>query len=361
MFGPLEALAAYPFSWYDIFDIVATAAVLYYLMSLVRGTLAVQVLKGLGLVAFVVVIAFFFHLQTLTWIVEKLIPVLLIALIVLFQPEIRRGLARLGQQSFGALFAQEEERLIDTVVRSALTLADKGHGGLIVLERETGLTTYIETGTPIHAEVSSELIVSLFAPGTPLHDGAVIIRGGTVAAAGCLLPLSKDPTLESRYGTRHRAAIGLSEETDSVIVVVSEETGAISIAMMGQIVTGLDAKTLKEMLSLYTFGVPGGRTTRVCSTEEVLMFTETLRNLFLRNLHLKILAIFLSLLMWVYVVGEQSSEYTMTLPLNPEVSPSVSVSVGTPETVQVTFRGPRYLLTKSCEESAGDRASPLRS
>jgi diadenylate cyclase len=241
-------------------DILLVAGTIYLLVLLFRGTIAAQALKGLALIGVVVIVAYAFRLETLSWIIERLAPVVMVGIIVLFQPELRRGLARIGERSFGQFFALEGERVVDEVSRAAVELSNKRHGALIAFERETGLESFIETGILLNAEITEELILTLFFPKTTLHDGAVIIRGNTIVAAGCILPLAHDENLKVKYGTRHRAALGLSRETDAILVVVSEETGDVSVGVNGQLVKGIDARTLREMLSLYLGGTkPAGR------------------------------------------------------------------------------------------------------
>lgn len=213
-----------------------------------RGTLAAQAVKGVVLLATVAAAAGLLHLQATSWIVERLGPVFLVALVVIFQPELRRGLARIGSGSFGAFLALETARVLDEVVRATTDLSARRWGGLIVIERETGLQPYIETGTLISAEVTSELLTTVFTPRSTLHDGAVIISGQSIVAAGCILPLAVDAALERQYGTRHRAAIGLSRECDACVVVISEETGQVSLAVGGRLIRDVDPDSLRNLL-----------------------------------------------------------------------------------------------------------------
>lgn len=242
------------FLWRNLIDILLVAAVIYIVLNLFRGTIALQALKGLGIVAVFVIIANFFYLETLSWIIERLAPVILIGIIVLFQPEIRRGLVRIGERSFRAFSTLESERVVEEVSRACLELARLRHGALIVFERDTGLEPFIETGILLNGEVTEEILTTIFYPKTSLHDGAVILRGNTIVAAGCILPLAHEENLRTMYGTRHRAALGLSKETDAIVTVISEERGEISIATAGQLVKNLDATTLREMLTLYLAG-----------------------------------------------------------------------------------------------------------
>ncbi|MEK8023130.1 MAG: diadenylate cyclase CdaA [Candidatus Hydrogenedentota bacterium] len=248
------------FEWRHIADIILVALIVYLFLLVFRGTIAMQALRGLIPVGLVVIVAYFFYLETLSWIIERLAPVILVGIIVLFQPEIRRGLARMGERSFGSFIALEGERVIEEVARAAVECSRNRHGLLIAFERDTGLESFIETGVLLNAEVTEEVLLTIFFPKTALHDGGVIIRGNTVVAAGCTLPFAHDENLKVKYGMRHRAALGLSKETDAVVVVVSEEKGDISIATGGQLVRGIDDKMLREMLTLYLGGgKPGGR------------------------------------------------------------------------------------------------------
>lgn len=238
----------------NVIDIVLVAATIYLLLLLFRGTIAAQALKGLAIVGVFILIANFFYLQTLSWIIERLAPVILIGIIVLFQPEIRRGLARIGERSFSAFFTLEGERVVDEVAKAAAELARHRYGALIAFERDTGLESFVETGIVINAEITEELITTIFFPKTALHDGAMIVRGNTIVAAACILPLAHEETLRTKYGTRHRAALGLSKETDAVVVVISEERGEISLAVAGELRKAPDAATLTQMLTVYLAG-----------------------------------------------------------------------------------------------------------
>lgn len=241
------------FHWNNLADVLIVAAIIYFTISLFRGTVALQVLKGIAIVSILVALSNVFDFEMLTWIIERVTPVLLVGVIVLFQPELRRGLAKIGAGTFGKFSALESERVIDEVAMSAANLGERRHGAIIAFERETGLESFVETGTTLNAAIQHELLETIFFPKTLLHDGAVILKDGVVAAAGCILPLSYEE--ESRFGTRHRAAIGLSKETDAVVVIVSEETGRVSLAVAGKLVEGVSHNTLKEMLTLYV-GAP---------------------------------------------------------------------------------------------------------
>ncbi|CEP69305.1 Conserved hypothetical protein CHP00159 [Moorella glycerini] len=236
-----------------ILDISIVAFVIYKFIMLIRGTRAVQLIKGLVVLVVASVIAERLHLTTINWLLSQLRLVIVVALPVVFQPELRRALEQLGRGKFFArpltvLGAEDMEKLINELVRAAQVLAKNRTGALIVVERETGLNDYIETGIRVDGVVSAELLINIFVPLTPFHDGAAIIRGDRVVAAGCFLPLSESPYLSKQLGTRHRAALGISEISDAVVLVVSEETGAISVAEGGKLTRFLDEKNLKELL-----------------------------------------------------------------------------------------------------------------
>jgi len=252
----LGALEHLNFGWRDALDITIVAVIAYALLRLVRGTRAVQM--GIGLVAIFAVYGFalLFKLVALTAILRTLIFYVPLAVIVLFSHELRRGLAVFGRTPFLALFSGfHAEETISEIVLAVTSLSARRVGALIVLERKEGLKTYIENGSRVDAAVSYELLVTLFAPGTPLHDGAVIISADRIAAAASFLPLSLRESLPKRFGTRHRAAIGITEETDALAILVSEERGTISLARGGSLQEELDAKSLRDLL-LREFGSP---------------------------------------------------------------------------------------------------------
>ena len=232
-----------------VIDILIISLSIYWMLLLIRGTAAMTVLRGVG----VLLIAAFLlsrilDLQVLSWILRSSVAGLVIAMAIIFQPEIRRALERVGRTGLRSVLSQTGYRdAIDGVLRTAMRLARQGHGALIVLERETGLQDVIDTGIPLYADISTELLAGIFVPGAPLHDGAVIVRGSTVVAAGCTLPLSES-RLPSQYGMRHRAALGIAESTDAVVIVVSEEHGEIALASNGRMVTELDEERLARQL-----------------------------------------------------------------------------------------------------------------
>lgn len=231
--------------WKIILEIAILWYVIYLMLLLIKGTRTEQLLKGLFIVGIIFVISQQLNLETINWAITRLFPISIIALVIIFQPELRRGLAQLGQ--FG--IHQENIEAIDEIADAAVELSNKRKGAIIVMERETGLKSYLESGTIIDGEVTSLLLTAIFISQSPLHDGAVIIRRGRVAAAGCVLPLpGEDRMIPKSYGMRHRAAIGISEETDAVSIVISEETGAISVALGGNISSRFDRDALVGML-----------------------------------------------------------------------------------------------------------------
>ncbi len=257
------ALAA--FRWRDAVDILVVAAVAYRVLVTFKGTRAVQMLTGVALLAGATVVARRLELYSTSWILGNLWSFWVIALIVLFQPELRRSLAEVGRGPLlqGVLGPARAQRthVLDTVLKAAESLAARRIGALIVFERTTGLRHYAELGVGLDALVSPELLGSIFLPYSPLHDGAVFVQGNRVVAAGCFLPLSRNMQLGRELGTRHRAALGISEETDAAAVVVSEETGRISVVSEGQIETPLDGETLRRRLGqLLGVGGPAGET-----------------------------------------------------------------------------------------------------
>jgi diadenylate cyclase len=240
-------------------DIALLSVLIYRLLLLIRGTRAVQMFIGLLTIILLAITADWLDLGGLKWLISNLTTVWVVAFLVLFQPELRRGLAQIGQSRFFAsLVTGTRFAVLGEIVKAVEEMAEERIGGLIVLERTMGLRNYVETGTRLDAAVTAELLLTIFTPRTTLHDGAVILPGDRIVAAGCILPLSQNPRLSQAIGTRHRAALGLAEETDAVVVVVSEETGAISIASDGRLIRRLDAGTLRSELSRRFLGRDGG-------------------------------------------------------------------------------------------------------
>ncbi len=237
------------YGWRDALDVLIVAFIIYELLLFIRGTHAVQMALG----ALVLVLAYWLSslldLETVNWMLRTLLPYVVFGIIVVFQAEIRKVLAQLGKTPLlGAFQAQKTDGVIDEVVLAMTTLSAGKTGAIVVVEREMGLRSYIETGIALDAIVTYDLLISIFNHGTPLHDGAVVIQGNRAAAAACFLPLTVNPELSRTLGSRHRAAIGVTEDTDALAVVVSEETGTISLVAGGQIQRGLDGRSLKQAL-----------------------------------------------------------------------------------------------------------------
>ncbi|HDM08738.1 MAG TPA: TIGR00159 family protein [Candidatus Omnitrophica bacterium] len=228
-------------------EIVLLWFIYYKILLFVESTRGKQVLKGLLFIIVLFLLSQWLHLQVMSWILTKLFAISVIAFIVIFQPELRRGLAKLGEYSpFGLVVG--EERVLDEIVKAVYTLSKRNIGALIAIQREVNLDPFVESGVAIESVVTSELLVTIFMPHTPLHDGGVIIEGNKVKTASCLFPLTQNPNVSKTLGTRHRAALGLSEETDAVVIVVSEETGTVSLALRGELYRNLSAEELKEKL-----------------------------------------------------------------------------------------------------------------
>jgi len=250
--GWLISRAVQPIS---VLDILLVTALFYLMLVLVRGTRAESLLRGLTLLAVTVwLVGLFLPLAAFNWLMRLVFPALIVALPVIFQPEIRRGLERLGRTGGLLPWVRHNDHadmahVFDELSRACALLAERNRGALIVLERETGLQDYVDTGVPLDADLSAALLLTLFYPNTPLHDGAVIVRGHRLAAAGCLLPLSDSLVVDGYLGTRHRAALGITEGTDAVSIVVSEETGIISLAHDGKLIRDLDRERLQKLLS----------------------------------------------------------------------------------------------------------------
>lgn len=236
--------------WQDILDILIVAVILYRVLLIIKGTKAAQMLIGLGVLFLAFLFSGYLELYTVDWLIRIFWAQIVLALIILFQPEIRRALAQMGEARFFQSFATaEESKSLEEIVRASVSLANRKIGALIVLEKETSLRDFTELGTPLDAKVSHELLLSIFHPSSPIHDGAVIIRGNRIVAAGCFLPLTFSADLSKALGTRHRAGIGLTEETDAVVIIISEETGEIATAVSGRLLKNLDMGTLRDFLA----------------------------------------------------------------------------------------------------------------
>jgi diadenylate cyclase len=237
----------------DIVDILIVAVVIYKLFTLIKETRAEQLIKGIGVLLVLTKVSEWLQLYTINWILKNVMTVGTLAILIVFQPELRRGLEYIGRsrfftKSFIEIRGENMSRVVDEIVEATASLSRQKIGALMVLERQTGLNEVVETGTKIGGTVSSDLLINIFIPNTPLHDGAVIIKDDVIKAAACFLPLTDSSTVSKELGTRHRAALGISERSDSLSIVVSEETGAISIAENGTISRYLDAKTLRQIL-----------------------------------------------------------------------------------------------------------------
>ena len=233
----------------DTIDILIVAFAIYWLLLLIRGTRAIQIVVGLIVLFAANLVSMVFQLVTVRLILDSFIPYAVLIIVILFQNDIRRALARVGRGFFRSASAAQESQIVEEIVRAAQILSKRRLGALIVLERETGLDDQIEAGTVIDSEVSKELLVSLFQTSSPLHDGAVVIQDARVAQAGSILPLTLKSDLPEGVGTRHRAAVGITEETDALVVVVSEETATISVVLGGEMVQDLDGPRLRVVLT----------------------------------------------------------------------------------------------------------------
>ncbi len=232
----------------DTLDILVVSIAIYWLLLLMRGTRAIQIMIGLSALIALRIGADVFELATVSWILDNFLASAVLIIIVLFQSDIRRVLARMGRGVFPSINERQESQILEEVVQASHGLASKRVGALIVLERDTSLEDLVEAGTAIDGVVSKELLTSIFLPYSPVHDGAVLVTAGRITHAGCILPLTLRTDLPEGVGTRHRAAVGITEETDAVVIVVSEETGAISVVVGGQLTRNLDGPQLRVVL-----------------------------------------------------------------------------------------------------------------
>lgn len=239
-------------SWTDVLDILIVAVILYQIFRWLSGTIGMQVLRGLLIIFVLYIISQQLGLKTVNWLMEKFVTVILIVLIIVFQPELRRALERIGRgrlfSKIGLRLATKSSSIVRQIIDAVQKCSDEKIGGLFVIERTTGLNEFLESGIKIDAPINEELLVTIFTPKTPLHDGAVIIQGDRIAAAGCLLPLSESKLLDRSLGTRHRAAVGMSEQSDAFIIVISEATGNISVVENGRISRSATKEILEERL-----------------------------------------------------------------------------------------------------------------
>lgn len=246
------------FRWADALDILIVAALIYYILLWLRGTRAEQLLRGIVLIIFIYAMGKLLNLYTINWLFEKFAAVIMILLIIVFQPELRRTLERFGRNRMLGILGfspmPHGSWFVRQLIRAVENLAEGKIGAIVVIEKTSGLTEVVESGVRVDARLNAELILSIFSQKSPLHDGALIIQGDRIVAAGCLLPLSENNLLDRRLGTRHRAAVGLSEQSDAFIIVVSEKTGIISIAENGYLTRFLTREMLEEKIfSLYKF------------------------------------------------------------------------------------------------------------
>lgn len=233
--------------WQAVLELALLWAFYYGLLVFVRGTVAIHVLRGALVLLLVFLLTEALGLQVVNWLLTKLVTISVIAFLIVFQPELRRALAKIGGEHFFRL-VQPKEEVIDEVIKAVTAMARKKMGAILAIERQTRLRPYTESGIILDSAVTSELLVTLFTSPAPLHDGGVILADGRVLAAACLFPLTQDPRVSKTLGTRHRAALGLSEETDALVIVVSEETGTISLAVRGELSRDLDRDSLHQAL-----------------------------------------------------------------------------------------------------------------
>lgn len=234
----------------DVVDVAIVAVIVYRMLLLIKGTRAMQMLTGLGILGVAFLLSTKWELFTTRWMLSYFFDHLILIVIVLFQDDLRRALTNVGRNPFFQnVTAEEEKEIVNDLARVARRLSDEQIGALIVIEVETGLKNYVDTGSALDAELKPELLYSIFLPDSPLHDGAVIVSNGRIAAAGCFLPLTREHGLDQRFGTRHRAAIGITEDTDAIVIVVSEETGSMSICQAGRMTQDLNERELRESLS----------------------------------------------------------------------------------------------------------------
>ena len=260
-----EILRRSSVEWWDLLDIALVSFLIYELLMLIRGTRAMQMALSGGFLIALFFLSRWFELETVNWLIRNLAAYVVFAIIVLFQADIRRALAHFGRAPFFRYFqrASSTDETIEELVVAATALAARRTGAIIVIERQIGLRNYIEGGIPLDALITYDLLASIFQPGSPLHDGAVIVQGDRVAAAACFLPLSVNPPVSRELGTRHRAALGLTEENDAVAIVISEESGTISLAINGELERGLSGDGLHVRLR----SLLGGRRQRVGRAE----------------------------------------------------------------------------------------------
>jgi diadenylate cyclase len=243
----MELISHFSISWKPVFEIAVFWFAYYLLLVYIKDSGMLQPLKGLIILGFFFFVAQSFEFKAIHWVLSYLFQISILGFLILFQPELRRGLMRIGQSPLFKLFLREE-KLIDEIVKAVMAMSKDKTGALIAIERETGLKAYVESGIVLDAILTSELVATTFNRTTPLHDGGMIVQGNRVLAVGCLFPLSQSQKLSKTFGTRHRAGLGLSEETDALVIVVSEETGIVSLMSGGKITRDIDEEKLKAAL-----------------------------------------------------------------------------------------------------------------
>jgi diadenylate cyclase len=263
-----ELLQRPPVTWWDIVDITIVSIVVYEVLKLIRGTHAVQMAMGIALLVGMFYLSRGLQLETVNWLIRNVVGYVVFAAIVLMQADIRRALGMIGRAPFFRIFrrldrTEADDDTVEEIVVALRTLASKRIGAIIVVERSIGLRNYIESGIPLDARLTYDLLVSIFQEGSPLHDGAVIVQGDRIAAAACFLPLTVNPRLGRELGSRHRAAIGVTEENDAVAMVVSEETGVISLVIEGAIERSVEPDLLRARLAAL---LPRGRPSQPAAT-----------------------------------------------------------------------------------------------
>lgn len=245
----LFSISFMKFTIVDLIDVAVVAFLFYRVLILMKGTRSAQIVLGLFLLFAISFLAFWFRLEGLKWLITNIATVGILVLVIVFQPELRNALAQIGHNKlFRLFFRYEKGKTLDELVRAAVRLSELRYGGLVVIEREIGLKNFTETGKPLNAEVSADLLVTVFTPYTPLHDGAAVVQGDYVVAVACTLPLTQNPRYTRLFGMRHKAAIGVTEESDAIAISISEETGNISIAFKGVLYEKVDKSELKETI-----------------------------------------------------------------------------------------------------------------
>ncbi|MCU0847832.1 MAG: diadenylate cyclase CdaA [Spirochaetes bacterium] len=235
----------------NVLDIIIVATIFYWVYTFITNTRAVQLVKGVIIIFAVAVLSSYLRLETLDWLIKNITSYLVITVIILFQPELRRLITQFGQRNWISAEAVKESFPLDEVVNAVVSMSEERVGSLIVIERNTGLKIYIESGVSVNSMISEEMIRTIFFPLTPLHDGAIIIQEGRIAAAACYLPLSDSKQLKKQHGARHRAGLGIAEETDALVILTSEETGNICIMVNGRMLSKIRVSDLKNMILFF--------------------------------------------------------------------------------------------------------------